>query len=357
MNKISLYKINVGYSRSIVRYGKAKSIGVDGGATSRTRKGISLGREALFPYALPRCSAEGRRSFSSQGRCTDGHEFCIRERLGEAIHSGRHQRSEYTFWSWPEAYHGLLGRRICSSCHRAGQAMREQGKSSLGTGNRQRGERCDLQTFFISIGARYKRIRKRPRGVPSPQLYEYKVEKLQELERQAGEGRITLYYADESHTCTEGYVPYGWQLNGEDVFVPSQRVARLNIFGMITRDNQYEGFTTTERMTADKIVSFLDDFSFRVRKKTFVVLDNATVHRNKWIKELRPIWENRGLFLFFLPPYSPHLNIAETLWRILKGKWIRPQDYTSTDMLFYATNRALADIGNGLRINYAKHAA
>lgn len=80
-----------------------------------------------------------------------------------------------------------------------------------------------------------------------------------------------LYYADESHTCTEGYVPYGWQLEGEDVFVPSQRVARLNIFGMITRDNQYEGFTTTERMTAGKIVSFLDDFSFRISKDTFVV--------------------------------------------------------------------------------------
>lgn len=180
---------------------------------------------------------------------------------------------------------------------------------------------------------------------------------MQELECQASDGRITLYYADESHTCTEGYVPYGWQLKGEDVFVPSQRVARLNIFGMITRDNRYEGFTTTERMTADKIVSFLDDFSFRINKDTFIVLDNATVHRNRWIKELRPIWEKRGLFLFFLPPYSPHLNIAETLWRILKGKWIRPQDYASADMLFYTTNRALADIGNGLNIQYLKHVA
>ena len=235
--------------------------------------------------------------------------------------------------------------------------MCEQGQGSLGAGNGQGGKRHDLQTFFISIGARYKRIRKRPRGVPSPQLYEYKVEKLQELEAQASDGRIALYYADESHTCTEGYVPYGWQLDGEDVFVPSQRVARLNIFGMITRDNQYEGFTTTERMTADKIVSFLDDFSFRIRKNTFVVLDNATVHRNRWIKELRPIWEKRGLFIFFLPPYSPHLNIAETLWRILKGKWIRPQDYASTDMLFYTTNRALAEIGKGLNIQYLKHVA
>lgn len=54
--------------------------------------------------------------------------------------------------------------------------------------------------------------------------------------------------------------------------------------------------------------------------------------------------------------FFPHLNIAETLWRVLKGKWIRQQDNVSTDTLFYATNRALADIGNGLCINYIKHA-
>ena len=180
---------------------------------------------------------------------------------------------------------------------------------------------------------------------------------MQELEKQAYEGRIRLHYADENHTCTEGYVPYGWQLRGEDVYIPSQRVARLNIFGMIDRDNRYKGFTTSEKMTADKIVSFLDEISFNLRMDTFVVLDNASVHRNKKIRELRPICEQRGLFLFYLPPYSPQLNIAETLWRILKGKWIRPQDYITSDMLFYTTNRALADIGKGLRINFSKHVA
>ena len=40
-----------------------------------------------------------------------------------------------------------------------------------------------------------------------------------------------------------------------------------------------------------------------------------------------------------------------------KGKWIRPQDYITSDMLFYTTNRALADIGKGLRINFSKHVA
>lgn len=141
------------------------------------------------------------------------------------------------------------------------------------------------------------------------------------------------------------------------MYIPSERGPRLNIFGMIDRHNQYEGFCTMENMTAEKIADFLDKMSLRIRKKTFVVLDNASVHRCKLMKELRPIWEKRDLFLFFLPPYSPHLNIAETLWRILKGKWLRPMDYFSTESLFYATNRALAAIGSELVINFIQHAA
>ena len=169
---------------------------------------------------------------------------------------------------------------------------------------------------------------------------------------------IDLYYADESHVCTEGYIPYGWQFPREDIHVPSQKIARLNIFGMTTRDNRYEGFTSRGGITADRLADFLDMFSLRHRERnTVIVLDNASIHRSKTMKEMRPVWEGRGLFLFYLPPYSPHLNIAETLWRILKGKWIRPQDYESTDSLFYATDRALASVGTSLLVNYSHYAA
>ncbi|WP_254361441.1 transposase [Prevotella melaninogenica] len=183
-----------------------------------------------------------------------------------------------------------------------------------------------------------------------------KSQKLQELVQQEKNGLIALYYGDESHVCTDGYVPYVWQFCGEDVYIPSEKDLRLNIFGMIDRRNRYEGFTTTENMTADKVANFLDRMSLRISKRTFVVLDNASVHRCRLMRELRPLWEKRGLFLFFLPPYSPHLNIAETLWRILKGKWLRPVDYLYTDALLYATNRALAAIESGLKINF-KHVA
>ena len=177
---------------------------------------------------------------------------------------------------------------------------------------------------------------------------------MQKLENLDSAGEIDLYYADESHVCTSGYVPYGWQFKDENVFIPSEKSARLNIFGMITRGNQYKGFMTQESINADKVSDFLDKMSLQVRKRTFVVLDNATVHRNAKLKELRSIWESRGLFLFFLPPYSPELNLAETLWRILKGKWIRPMDYVSNDTLFYSANRALAAVGISLFVNYSK---
>ena len=141
----------------------------------------------------------------------------------------------------------------------------------MAAGFGQGGGRESIQGFFIRIGARYRRIRKRPKGTPSPQLYEYKTEKLQELERQANAGQIDLYYGDESHICTEGYVPYGWQFRGENVYIPSERGFRLNIFGMIDRNNRSDGFSTTENMTADRIADFLDRLSMRIRKNTFVM--------------------------------------------------------------------------------------
>jgi hypothetical protein len=54
---------------------------------------------------------------------------------------------------------------------------------------------------------------------------------LTELENLSAQGWIKLFYVDESHICSEGYVPYGWQFPEEEVFVGSQKGYRLNVFG------------------------------------------------------------------------------------------------------------------------------
>lgn len=337
-------------------YRKNQSYTTDRQTTSATGGGLSQWQEPRIPYALPGSPIEITRSDFKRSRKANGNDPHICQLLGKTLRGRGYLWFRNTSWPWPQANNGLLGRGSGPQSHRARQTEGDESQGSVAESNWKGGERKHVQGFFIRIGARYRRIRKRPKGQPSPQLYAYKTEKLQELERQANDGLIDLYYGDESHICTEGYVPYGWLFPGENVYIPSQRGYRLNIFGMIDRNNRYEGFTTSESITADKVADFLDRLSFKIKKDTFVVLDNASVHRGKLIAELRPIWEKRGLFLFFLPPYSPHLNIAETLWRILKGKWLRPADYASTGSLMYATNRALAALGSELYINFA-HAA
>lgn len=276
--------------------------------------------------------------------------------LGQAISRTGCRRPAEQTWPGSQTHNGLIGRGSRKARHREGQTQCHEGQGKMAAGHRQGGVPRHVQGFFISLGARFGRIRKTTKGTPSPQLYAYKKEKLQELEQQYREGLIDLYFGDGSFTCTEGYVPYGWQFPGENITIPSDRGARLNIWGMIDYDSRYHGFCSTESMTSERIADFLDRFSLTIRKTTFVVLDNAKVHRSKYMKEMRKIWEKRGLYLFFLPPYSPHLNIAETLWRMLKGQWIQPADYVSTDNLFYAVNRGLAGLGTTHFINFSKRA-
>ncbi|WP_407653865.1 transposase [Arcicella gelida] len=71
-------------------------------------------------------------------------------------------------------------------------------------------------------------------------------------------------------------------------------------------------------------------------------------------------WQKRGLYIFFLPPYSPHLNraafrIIERIWKELKARWIKPEDYISFDNLRYATINCLKNIGINLNIKFTNY--
>ena len=149
-------------------------------------------------------------------------------------------------------------------------------------------------------------MRLRPQESPYPQYYEHKKERLKELEALNNEGHIDLFFGDESHVCTHGYVPYGWQFKDEDAFVPAKKAARLNIFGFISRNNEYRGFTTQENITQDKIMSYLDGFSKSIDRKTVLVLDNASVHRGEkpGKRETNGLKEDCSYFTFRHIPHS-----------------------------------------------------
>lgn len=173
------------------------------------------------------------------------------------------------------------------------------------------------------------------------------------LEMMSEQGWIDLYYGDESRVSLQPCVPYAWQFKDEAVFMPSDKGQGLNCFALLSRANECRFQTTTRNINAAFVVEQLERLSFELKRQTVVVLDNAPAHVAKRVQERRKFWQQRGLFLFFLPPYSPHLNIVETLWRKLKYQWLRPQDYLEADALFYQVRQALAAVGTLLRINFA----
>jgi len=61
-----------------------------------------------------------------------------------------------------------------------------------------------------------------------------------------------------------------------------------------------------------------------------IIMDNASFHRKK---QLRKIADRYGVYLLFLPPYSPDFNPIEKLWANLK-RWLRDNVARFKTLLF-----------------------
>jgi len=49
-----------------------------------------------------------------------------------------------------------------------------------------------------------------------------------------------------------------------------------------------------------------------------IVLDNASLHRSHTVRDALPRLWARGIYFFFLPPYSPEPNAIEGRFRVIK---------------------------------------
>jgi len=68
---------------------------------------------------------------------------------------------------------------------------------------------------------------------------------------------------------------------------------------------------------ASEFVDFLDRLRMNAGgKKVLVILDNASFHKSKRVRE--HLEATPGLKLFFLPTYSPEYNPVEGIWKWTK---------------------------------------
>ncbi len=82
-------------------------------------------------------------------------------------------------------------------------------------------------------------------------------------------------------------------------------------------------------------------------------MDQASFHRSQKIQEKLESWKLRQLEIFWLPAYSPKLNLIEILWRFMKYEWIEIDAYKNWRTLVNYVEKVLREFGNKYVINFA----
>ena len=172
-----------------------------------------------------------------------------------------------------------------------------------------------------------------------------------ELERA---GKIELYFGDESGFCQTPVVAKAWQFRDEEIRItPGSNRKRLNVFGFLNQNCKSQTWTTEKAVAAQFVVEAVDSWvQERLAEPRVIVLDNARIHRSLLVQSKLTEWEEKNLYVFYLPPYSPHLNLIEILWRKMKYEWLKAEDYASFERLSEAVKKILREIGNEYKIKF-----
>ena len=163
-----------------------------------------------------------------------------------------------------------------------------------------------------------------------------------------------MLYGDESGFCLTPVVPYLWQPKNKTVGLPAKAHSRrLNVLGFLSRQSHLHCFQARERMTATFVIESIETLLASLPGPTVLVLDNASVHRSKQVQAKRKEWKRKGLRLLFLPPYCPHLNLIETLWRQVKYRWLDCGAYRNFETLCQSVTDILAQVGAKYQLSFA----
>ena len=212
-----------------------------------------------------------------------------------------------------------------------------------------------LIRFLKKQGYTYRRIRKCLRGSPDPDVLAKKTLELAQLLKLEEKKFLKVYFADEAGFNETPSVPYGWQAPQDSLSARSGRGQRLNVFGMMTRNNELHTATTSMSVTSTFVLAQVDKLADDPARDTdvVVVFDNAKIHHAAAFQAKIPEWSEKGVRIFYLPTYSPHLNAIETLWRKMKYEWLLPAHYESWADVKEQINHIIKNFGSKFSIQFS----
>jgi transposase len=143
-----------------------------------------------------------------------------------------------------------------------------------------------------------------------------------------------LFYLDESGFSPSLPTGYSWCRPGQRKRVKYEYPQGRRVNALAT----YEPFAPVPRLdaapfertlTSDDLLAYLRDRLPSASVPRVVVLDNAGIHTSKAVKAARPGLAKLGLYLYYLPAYSPELNRIEPVFKQVKHHDIPVRSFTT----------------------------
>ena len=108
---------------------------------------------------------------------------------------------------------------------------------------------------------------------------------------------------------------------------------KVSMFGAIVNGKKLF-YKWTEKQNSKEFILFLQEFikTLDRKKKYLFLLDNASWHKSKMVKEYLESL-NSFIEVDFFPPYSPQLNCIEKCWSIIKQNVCYSNYFKSLDDL------------------------
>lgn len=136
-----------------------------------------------------------------------------------------------------------------------------------------------------------------------------------------------------------------WTLVGRRKTVPYENPQgrRMNVLAALVTDGPHASLTwdmQPRTLRASDLLLFLPGIPRQPDTPLVVVLDNAGMHRSKAVKAALPALWKHGIYLYFLPPYSPKLNAIERVFGAIKHYDLPERRYTTDTALEEALDAA-----------------
>ena len=170
---------------------------------------------------------------------------------------------------------------------------------------------------------------------------------------------IDLYFLDECGFAPTLPTTYTWARIGTRVIVPYEAPhgRRVNVIGALAPYGPQPRLAYHSRCGKIDSAAFVEFLwrdvadlpaapqdlppTYRRERPCVIVLDNYSVHRSAVVKDLLPALKAAGVSVFYLPPYSPELNVIEHLWRHIKHEDLPVRSFSEAAALKAAVDGLL----------------